>query len=131
MKSRTCTVCRKEKDISEFYLSGYYRSDTGENIPMAKCKPCFRNIKNIRKRKIKNWIEDYKASGKCAKCGYSKETHESFTAKALEFHHAQDNKDFAIGNALSKGYSIKKIQKEIDKCVLLCSRCHTEIHYSS
>ena len=29
-----------------------------------------------------------------------------------------------------KGYSIKRIQKEIEKCVVLCCRCHAEIHYN-
>lgn len=48
--------------------------------------------------------------------------------EALEFHHlASARKDFGIS---SKGYtrSWKKIQEELDKCILLCANCHREAH---
>jgi hypothetical protein len=61
-------------------------------------------------------------------CGYSKETHDSFTPKALHFHHPQDNKEFSIGNISKTGHSIEKLSKEVAKCVLLCARCHIEVH---
>jgi len=61
-------------------------------------------------------------------CGYSKKTHANFTPRALHFHHAQDNKEFTIGNASRTGQSLDKLKKEVAKCVLLCARCHVEVH---
>lgn len=74
-----------------------------------------------RRRKVKEMSIDYKG-GKCLTCGYNK--HQS----ALEFHHIDPKeKDFSIG---SNGYcySWDKIKKELDKCILVCSNCHREIH---
>ena len=59
-----------------------------------------------------------------------KKTHPNFTSSALQFHHPQNNKSFSVGDGGHKGYSIKRIQKEIEKCVVLCCRCHAEIHYN-
>lgn len=47
---------------------------------------------------------------------------------ALDFHHLDPTqKDFGFG---AKGYTRawSKIQKELDKCVMLCSNCHRETH---
>ena len=58
----------------------------------------------------------------CTRCGYSK------SARAMVFHHLDPkSKDFAIG---SLGYtrSWKKVVAELEKCVLLCSNCHAEVH---
>jgi len=58
---------------------------------------------------------------KCSLCNYSK------CLDALEFHHKNPKeKDFQIsGNHCRKW---ETIQKELDKCVLLCSNCHQETH---
>lgn len=58
--------------------------------------------------------------GKCQCCGYKN------YAGALEFHHLDPNeKDFTISGS-SKAFD--KLIKEIDKCILVCSNCHKEIH---
>lgn len=60
--------------------------------------------------------------GKCIICGYDK------CNRALEFHHLDPStKSFGIG---SDGYkhSWEVIKKELDKCILVCSNCHAEIH---
>jgi predicted HNH restriction endonuclease len=38
-------------------------------------------------------------------------------------------KEGEIPNLAKKAYSEKKIIEEIDKCVLLCSNCHRELHF--
>jgi len=71
-----------------------------------------------RKRKKIELVE-YKG-GKCEKCGYNK------CVKALTFHHLDPNeKDFTISG---KSWSVDKLKKEVDKCILVCSNCHIEIH---
>jgi 5-methylcytosine-specific restriction endonuclease McrA len=63
---------------------------------------------------------EYKG-GKCEKCGYDKYD------GALEFHHLDPSKkDFAISK--KKARYIDKLKPELDKCILLCSNCHRELH---
>lgn len=60
--------------------------------------------------------------GKCQICGYEK------CSEALDFHHINEkSKAFGIS---SKGYtrSWEAISREIDKCYLVCSNCHREVH---
>ncbi len=70
---------------------------------------------------IKQWALDYKGN-KCKYCGYDK------CIEALEFHHINpDEKDFSISDRNIK-LDWEEIKKELDKCVLVCSNCHREIH---
>ena len=74
-----------------------------------------------RRKKVRVMAVAYKG-GKCVRCGYDR------CIEALEFHHTDPTeKDFGISN---KGYtrSWKRIQEELDKCVMLCANCHREIH---
>jgi hypothetical protein len=72
-----------------------------------------------RKRK-KIELVKYKG-GKCERCGYDK------CMDALSFHHLDPSqKDFGISR---KSYSIERLKKEVDKCILVCSNCHIELHY--
>ena len=60
--------------------------------------------------------------GKCVKCGYNKCFWE------LDFHHRNANeKDFYIGAYLVLKWDL--IEKELNKCDLLCANCHRETHY--
>jgi hypothetical protein len=46
----------------------------------------------------------------------------------MVFHHRDpEGKDFGISRAATL-MSWEKIKDELDKCVLLCSNCHAEIH---
>jgi hypothetical protein len=61
--------------------------------------------------------------GKCCICGYNK------CLAALEFHHKNPSKkDFTINKR--KGIPWKTLQKELDKCDLLCANCHREVHHN-
>lgn len=81
-------------------------------------------VANVQRRreKVKKLSIEYKG-GKCQICGYNK------CVDALEFHHLNpEEKEFGIS---SKGYtrSWEKVQQELDKCILLCSNCHREVHH--
>lgn len=59
--------------------------------------------------------------GKCSKCGYNK------CIDALEFHHENPNeKEFKLGSGNTMSW--QEYKKEANKCILLCSNCHKEIH---
>jgi predicted HNH restriction endonuclease len=74
-----------------------------------------------RRRKLKSMAIKHKG-GKCMFCGYNK------FQGALEFHHLDPNeKDFGLGTrGLTRSW--KRVKQEADKCILVCSNCHKEIH---
>jgi len=71
------------------------------------------------RRDIKQKLVDYKG-GKCQICGYCK------CIDALDFHHINpEEKDFSISGGTK---SFEHVKSELDKCILVCSNCHREIH---
>lgn len=60
--------------------------------------------------------------GVCSQCGYSE------CMDAMDFHHRDPSqKDFQIGaNGIYRRFELLK--PELDKCLLLCSNCHRELH---
>jgi hypothetical protein len=75
--------------------------------------------KRIRKNRGK--LIDYKKTLSCKCCGLD-------DYRVLEFHHLAD-KQGNISHMVSAGYSWKTINKEIAKCVALCSNCHRIEHW--
>jgi len=69
------------------------------------------------------YVLELKQKSSCCKCGLS-------SPECLDFHHTEDNKADGIGAMLrDKNASLEDIKTEIDKCIILCSNCHREIHY--
>lgn len=106
-------------------ITGYSKATIKKNIDINKL-----SIDEIKKNKcdsVVSWrkrtkikLVEYKG-GKCEKCGYDK------FLQALEFHHLDPKeKDFTISG---KSWSFEKLKTEVDKCILLCSNCHIEIHH--
>ena len=86
-----------------------------------RCKQCAADAVIKRRKKLKIKSVEYRG-GECEICGYNK------CVEALHFHHLDpDKKDFGVS---AKGFtrSWEKIQNELDKCLLVCSNCHSEIH---
>lgn len=127
MMHRTCRKCSRELPLSEFYSMKKFNKN-GEDVLRRTCRQCYKQICQRYKKGILKWLDDYKSMQKCVKCGYSKETNKGFTTRALEFHHPQNNKEHSISKSASHGVSIEVLKKEIAKCVVVCSRCHAEIH---
>jgi len=74
-----------------------------------------------RRSRFKQKCVDYKG-GKCAICGYDK------CLAALDFHHVNPTlDDIRISKIFPFKFNVM-IQKELDKCILLCSNCHREFH---
>lgn len=58
---------------------------------------------------------------KCAICGYDR------CLEALDFHHVDsETKLFNISNGETRDWS--KTVTELNKCILICSNCHREVH---
>ena len=112
---RFCPRCKTEKLKTEFYNR---RNGKGNSV---YCKRCSNTQTVERQKRFKQKCIDYK-DGKCVGCGYNK------CNNALDFHHlSQDKKEFSIAHARLTSFN-EKIKKELDKCILVCSNCHREIH---
>lgn len=80
----------------------------------------YKYVKEWRSRTVKRLKEAF--GSKCGICSYNK------CLRALEFHHLDPNKkDFSIGSwrIVSKW---SRLVEEVEKCVLVCSNCHREVH---
>ena len=127
---KMCGECKEYKPLSEFektknYFSSkcisclkLYRSNYKQR---PKVKERTRQFQNEEKRlwtlKQKQKAIDYKG-GECQICGYSK------CSSAFDFHHL--NPAEKEGPVSCRCFD--NIKKELDKCVLVCARCHREIH---
>lgn len=78
---------------------------------------------------VKNWRKTTKIKivqsmgGKCQICNYDK------CYNALELHHINPSeKDIEFGKIIANPRKWEIIKEELNKCILLCCRCHREIH---
>ena len=112
---KKCPRCNQVKKESEFYQR------RGKIAGSVYCKVCT-NLQTVeRQRALKSKAIEYKG-GSCVICGYSK------CNSALEFHHLDPKeKDFSLGEMKQSKWT-DEIKKELDKCILVCSNCHREIH---
>ena len=117
MEMKECSKCHRVLPITHFHKNGFNRS--GKQKYRHYCKDCANTLETERYHQKKEYINSQKIC--CQKCGDSR-------VYVLDYHHKDKNqKDFTIGK-IKKG-SLQLIQKEIDKCIVLCANCHREFHY--
>ena len=106
----SCRECNKEYEYTTSLRKKGYRK--------SLCNSC---SVTLARRRRKQKAVDYKG-GCCQICGYDK------YAGALQFHHLEpDHKDFGFSfKGVPRNWEAQKA--ELDKCVLLCSNCHCEVH---
>lgn len=110
-----CPKCNEIKSIDNFY------DRRGKIGGAGYCKSCMNNQRKDLFREFKQICVDYKG-GKCENCGYDK------YIGALQFHHIDPTKkDFALSRTKTVIFD-DKTKKELDKCILLCANCHSEVH---
>jgi hypothetical protein len=89
----------------------------------CKAKHSGNSYPNQKARALKRKIEFVnRLGGSCSKCGYNA------NLAALEFHHLQD-KDFGLDSRTISNTTKEALEKELSKCILLCSNCHRELHH--
>ena len=104
----TCKTCGTSGQ-EHFYSTAKYQ-----------CKSCW-NKRTATSQKDKVMSLKKRYGGRCIKCGYDK------CLEALVFHHRDPHeKEFTLSDR--RGCSEKNLIEELDKCDLLCSNCHIEIH---
>lgn len=121
-KEKRCVRCEKTKPIAQFYLAGG-KSD-GNKYRRRYCSDCYDVTKQVRRKEMRVWFEEYKKTLKCKSCNDS-------DFRVLEFHHKdKSDKDGDVSSSVSSArWSKVKIMKEVKKCSVLCANCHRKIHY--
>jgi Zn finger protein HypA/HybF involved in hydrogenase expression len=118
-KQKINESCKKWYQDNREYIKAkqkerYYKSSDEVKAEWALAK---RN----KNAKTRAFIKEYKNSCSCKKCSESRNY-------VLDFHHLDPlQKDFNLGDAVK--YSLKKIENELEKCIVLCRNCHSEFHY--
>lgn len=109
-----CNICSEKKLLQEFNFSNNKKGY------QANCKTCAANLKKAYRLSVKQKCVAYKG-GKCLLCGYKT------ALSSLCFHHLDPTtKRFSIALPFRREWN--DMQKELDKCVLVCSNCHGELH---
>jgi hypothetical protein len=107
----------KDPELRKLKQAGYSKSYYEKNKKEVIAKI------NAKKKLHKEWFAEFKATKSCADCG------ESRTA-TLDFHHTDPKStDRKVHKLVSDGHTKLRIQKEIDKCIVLCSNCHRIHHH--
>jgi hypothetical protein len=103
-----------------------YKVKTGKRKGKIQsyCRKCNHQNTLNRQREFKQKCVEYKG-GKCIICGYHK------YIGSLDFHHLDPTqKDFTISHIKQTSFTKNEIiiKQELDKCILVCKNCHSEIH---
>lgn len=135
--NKICSKCRIEKPVTEFSP----RKDGKGGGHQSWCKLCNKsryhsnqeyresvltrsNLRNQKTRiDLREKINGIKQGSSCNDCGGT------FPPYVMDFHHVDSDKEFTVARAANVGYSWSRIQREISKCVLLCSNCHRIRHH--
>jgi hypothetical protein len=119
-KLKKCEYCNKYYPEEDF---GVALTTKNKIYRRNKCKNCYRQTKKNLQNKYRILIDDYKENKGCCECGIK-------DYRVLEFHHKNGKeKEFSIGEVSTKGYGLKKIEKELEKCLVICANCHRILHY--
>lgn len=131
MLMKTCCSCKIEKPVAQFR-----RDRTRKDGRNSSCKICKRAYQSkqykekysksraVRDKKLRDEnrlrLTEYKASLGCKYCSEKESV-------CLEFHHMDmSDKDFGIASNTHRTWPY--IEKEIAKCIVVCSNCHKKIH---
>jgi ribosomal protein L30E len=80
-----------------------------------------KNIKVLAKNVARDWFAEKMQGQSCVRCGYK--------GVALVPHHKDPRlKTDDISTMVRQGESIKTLETEWDKCIIVCQNCHFEIH---
>lgn len=130
MDTKLCNKCGKVKPISEFG-----KNKTKKDGLQSQCKECVKIYKKQHyennkqyyidkaktyKEKCREELNSYKSKLICANCGESRWW-------LLDFHHIDPSeKEGEISKLFN---SPNKLKRELDKCIVLCSNCHRDLHF--
>lgn len=131
---KNCCKCKIDKPLTDFGKRtfkesvGYQSMCRSCNAKWCKDRydngnrkqACERSRKKNRQIR-KNLIAKHKLDLGCYNCGYKK------NPSALDFHHIEEKTE-NVSTLVQNSVRIKTLRAEMDKCIVLCSNCHRELH---
>lgn len=117
-----CLRCSPYKAHNTRKLTEALTEESRRKRRIEVCRAKFRKYQ-LKKRRYRKRLLVELLGGCCQICGYSRDC-----PSAFHFHHRDPaSKKFDVG---SRGLLRRweELIAEVKKCVLLCSRCHAEIH---
>lgn len=133
METKICSKCKRELPLDNFRWK-----NKSQGKKHSQCKECqsesdkryyreslerqnaVKTLAQQQKQANVEYVEFRKECG-CAKCGEKRKF-------ALDFHHRNPEEKVNEISHMIKSASISNLEKEINKCILLCSICHREFH---
>lgn len=107
--------------MSNFSTNG--KTPNGKQKYKPRCKVCDYAEQRRFSAEKQDLIKDLYGTS-CVVCGYDK------CYAALEFHHVDmSTKEYQISKLVGNFSRIDTLLKELEKCILVCSNCHREIHH--
>lgn len=121
MEKKYCIICGKELNGSKkMFCSNNCKQKHHYTKTKSNPNTCLAQTIRGYRRKLK--LIELKG-GKCENCGYDK------NIAALEFHHNDSSqKEFSLDARKLSNSKWEILLKEANKCSLLCSNCHRELH---
>jgi len=135
---KKCSKCKTEKPAT----AEFYNKQTNHHTGLHDwCKICYKeyakdrykNNPKERKRIRKNSFRRHRSKkeylikylgGKCTICGFMG------CPASFDFHHKNpEKKKFAVSSQCGS-FTLNRLIKEAEKCILLCANCHRELHYA-
>lgn len=136
METKCCSKCKRDLPKDDVHFASRY--DRKSKQFQSICRECQKEyrkehyLKNTKKyidkaKKYKegivDWFIDIKKNLKCEECGEERYW-------VLCFHHNDPKEKESDVSSLVKSCNKKKILEEIEKCTVLCSNCHLDLHHN-
>lgn len=139
---KICDTCKGSKSDDEFYVHKYSTKSGVRTYLSSRCKSCYKlavvsdkrkkwttkykayqakmtkKNKDERRADMRKWLNSLKSSP-CTRCG------NRFPPECMDFDHRDPaTKNNSITQMVGNVMAQKTIEKELEKCDLLCSNCH-------
>lgn len=126
---RRCVRCGETKDESEFnwrnIQKGHLQSvckicqaQDSRNRDRDRVRESNKSSRQKGVERAQQFLLDYLSSHPCQDCGIS-------DISVLTFHHIDPKvKKYNVSDMVYHGYSLETIQRELDRCIVLCWNCH-------
>ena len=139
---KRCQKCHIEKDEEEFswrWKALGKRDDICKACRKVYNKEYFngpakeRHLQQVNERKqharefAREYVLNYLATHPCVGPDGKGCPYDETDPVVLEFHHVRGEKDHTISHMVSEGLSVERIQRELDKCQVLCANCHRKL----
>ena len=128
---KKCSKCNQIKENVFFNkdkrkkdgLSPWCKSCKSQHSKRPDQKARYQKNNRDRRTKMRNYMLSHLSKSVCAKCGES-------DIRVLEYNHIRGKKSKGISCIINDSNSIEELQREMDKCEVICANCHRKYTYA-